>query len=1362
MKWLVTNVTILLLVSLLIVGCGGGGSNFSTPTEKEKPVGNNNNTANSIDFISATPQTIALKGTGGPPRSETSVLVFKVVDEYGDPVPNQIVNFRLSTEIGGLFLSNSKAVSDSAGLVQVTVNSGNMPTHIRVHATLDRNPSIMVVSNELAVTTGLPDQNSITLCAETSDFEICKGHIPISAFCDDVKIKFYAADHFNNFVPDGSVVYFTTEGGSIIGSSTITDGVCEVVWHFVNPIPKDGQIRILAFSIGEESFKDVNGNGFFDPEDDFDPNTDMAEPFRDDNENGQYDYKEEYWDYNHNGKFDGEPNGIYNGVLCSDEAEALGLCSKELVYVQDSIYLVIDDISFGEPGSIDFISATPQTIALKGTGGPPRTETSVLVFKVVDKFGDPVPNQTVDFHLSTEIGGLSLSNSNDVSDFEGLVKVTVNSGNMATHVRVHASLDSNPLIRVVSDELVVSTGLPDQNSVTLFSKFVEIEYDEWAYGKAELDIVFQAADHFNNCVPDGTVVYFTTEGGSIESSAKTERGGCKVRWRSGNPVPEDDTITILAVCIGEESFTDVNGNGHFDAEDWFDHSSDMAEPFRDDNENDQYDYGEEYWDYNGNGEFDGVPNGIYNGSLCSDEAEALGLCTKELVYVQKSLQLMKIDVQKEWSSGNVSSIDFISATPEALALKGTGGPARSETSVLIFMVVDENGNPVQKQNINFKLSTEIGGLSLSSPSAISDADGLVRVTVNAGNMPTHVRVHAYLASNPLITVVSDELAVSTGLPDQNSISLGPREYKISLEEYEDGFLEIPIIFLAADHFNNFVPDGTVVYFTTEGGSIPASAVIEDGKCIYKNKKYVPWYCGNPIPNDGRITILAFCIGEESFNDKNGNGFFDPNDQFDLSTDLAEPFRDDNENGVYDYGEEYWDFNADGDFDGVPNEIYNGSLCSDEAEALGLCTKELVYVQKSIHFIIDTGSLEKASGIDFVSATPQTIALKGTGGPARSETSVVVFKAVDEYGSPVLNQAVNFTLSTEIGGLSLSSSSAISNTEGLVQVTVKAGNIPTHVRVRATLADNPSITIVSDELAVGTGLPDQNSISISAETLNPEAWNYNNVEVPIIFQAADLFNNFVPDGTVVYFTTEGGSIIASSTIKEGVCEVQWRSGNPKPVNGRFTILAFCIGEESFTDVNGNGIFDELDWFDNDTDLAEPFRDDNENGVYDFGEEYWDYDDNGNFDGVPNGIYNGTLCSDEAEELGLCTKELVYVQEDITLVMSSSFAVITFDPASVNLIGKNSQTVTVTIVDINNNPMPCSTEITVKTTNGVFADDSQSKDFKVPNTNQGGPGATEFSVTLLPSEDGKTFGILQVEVTTPFEHVSAKSITVVDEN
>lgn len=407
---------------------------------------------------------------------------------------------------------------------------------------------------------------------------------------------------------------------------------------------------------------------------------------------------------------------------------------------------------------------------------------------------------------------------------------------------------------------------------------------------------------------------------------------------------------------------------------------------------------------------------------------------------------------------------------------------------------------------------------------------------------------------------------------------------------------------------------------------------------------------------------------------------------------------------------------------------------------------------------DSPFVQIGASIDFISATPETIALKGTGGPPRSETSVLVFKVVDEYGDPLEGETVEFELSTEVGGLSLSDSSAVSGSEGLVQTTVNAGNVSTHVRVHATITDSyPLITVVSDELLVSTGLPDQNSISLGIETFNPEAWYYNNVEVPVIFQAADHFNNFVPDGTVVYFTTEGGSIDDSGTTTDGVCEVTWRSGNPRPDDGGVTILAFCIGEESFVDYNGNGFFDEEDLFDLATDMGEPFRDENDSGDYDYGEPFWDFDNNWEFTPA-NGIYNGSLCSDAAEVAGLCTKELVYVQKSGRLIMSGSFALnISFSPDPIDLRGGRSETVSVTIGDFNNNPMPMGTKIEFTTTNGNIVGNSS---FTVPNTNGFGP--LVYQVLLEPSENDRTSGLLQVTVTTPLENITTGYVEVIDDN
>ncbi|MET0044774.1 MAG: hypothetical protein ABW100_14800, partial [Candidatus Thiodiazotropha sp. 6PLUC3] len=127
---------------------------------------------------------------------------------------------------------------------------------------------------------------------------------------------------------------------------------------------------------------------------------------------------------------------------------------------------------------------------------------------------------------------------------------------------------------------------------------------------------------------------------------------------------------------------------------------------------------------------------------------------------------------------------------------------------------------------------------------------------------------------------------------------------------------------AADHFNNPVPDGTAVYFTTEGGQIQSQCEILDGACS------VNWTSSNPRSSEGRITILASMLGEESFIDANGNGVLDFGDT--AFANIPEAFRDDDENGVRDpVLEEFVDFNANGVYDDSsvdPN--YNGALCCD--------------------------------------------------------------------------------------------------------------------------------------------------------------------------------------------------------------------------------------------------------------------------------------------------------------------------------------------------------------------------------------------------------------------------------------------------
>lgn len=371
-------------------------------------------------------------------------------------------------------------------------------------------------------------------------------------------------------------------------------------------------------------------------------------------------------------------------------------------------------------------------------------------------------------------------------------------------------------------------------------------------------------------------------------------------------------------------------------------------------------------------------------------------------------------------------------------------------------------------------------------------------------------------------------------------------------------------------------------------------------------------------------------------------------------------------------------------------------------------------------------------LEFVSATPTRMGLKGSGG--LPETSVVVFRVKDTGGSVVAGQLVSFALNTTVGGLSLSPVSAFSNSQGLVQTVVAAGTVATAVRVTATITGtDPPIRTQSSQLTVTTGIPDQNSFSVSVETLNPEAFDIDGVSDAVTIHVADHFNNPVPDGTAVAFTTEGGQIVSSCLTSAGACTVNWVSSNPRPSDGRVTILATAIGEETFVDFNGNGLLDASgETF---TDLAEAFRDDNENSTRDPAEEFLDFNADAVFN-TADGKYNGLLCTEAARVPGaICdAPKSLNVRDDIVIVMSGSTATITVSPNPINLavcstgsaFANTPVTVTVRVSDLRGQIMPAGTMIDFDISNGTIL--TTPSIFFVPNTSSSSVALQTYTLSL----------------------------------
>ncbi|HUN56192.1 MAG TPA: hypothetical protein VMU29_13660 [Smithella sp.] len=410
-----------------------------------------------------------------------------------------------------------------------------------------------------------------------------------------------------------------------------------------------------------------------------------------------------------------------------------------------------------------------------------------------------------------------------------------------------------------------------------------------------------------------------------------------------------------------------------------------------------------------------------------------------------------------------------------------------------------------------------------------------------------------------------------------------------------------------------------------------------------------------------------------------------------------------------------------------------------------------------------------NNIQFISATPSIIGTSTEASPTLPQTSLVKFQVLDINNNGKAGVLVDFTLmpSSAPGGVSLSAASATSDASGYVTVSVNSGTIPTPVWVVATV-DGTTIKTQSNTLTITTGLPTQNFFSLSASTHNIEGWLYDGVTSALTIIASDRLGNPVPDGTAVSFITEGAQVVpASCTTASGTCAITFRSsvyrpinetpgvaatywngtsyvpilvdGNPLiVVNGRVTLVAYSIGEESFIDANGNNSYDTGETF---YDLGDVYIDANENGQYDTGETYIALNLGtkacltqpantalpANYSDVPS---KDNTCSQkwDADSTGAVAQN--YVRRSQIMILSDSFAVIsngtnTSPPDAFVPVIMGSACIKsfgLILMDRNGNPMPAGTTIGI----------GSSYVYYTPNANGGTPTAT----AVAPSVSGGT--------------------------
>ena len=270
------------------------------------------------------------------------------------------------------------------------------------------------------------------------------------------------------------------------------------------------------------------------------------------------------------------------------------------------------------------------------------------------------------------------------------------------------------------------------------------------------------------------------------------------------------------------------------------------------------------------------------------------------------------------------SIEFLSATPPVIGLKGTG---QTEVSTITFFVKDINGSPVSDgTTVSFVMAGPSGGRQPAdggeylatddgTPTTASSvtAGGSAAVTLHSGTRAGNVAIVASVTvSGSTISASTGPLSIGGGVAAANHSALASNPVHLAgLAFY--GLTSTVSAFLADRYGNYNVLEGTTVSFFAEAGAIDRSGITDStgaAQAIFRTQTPAPdrvtiepWennlitylnatydfgfdLFGNalsPIPTDGSVhprngwsTILGTFTGEESFIDENLAGRFTKN------------------------------------------------------------------------------------------------------------------------------------------------------------------------------------------------------------------------------------------------------------------------------------------------------------------------------------------------------------------------------------------------------------------------------------------------------------------------------------------------------
>lgn len=394
----------------------------------------------------------------------------------------------------------------------------------------------------------------------------------------------------------------------------------------------------------------------------------------------------------------------------------------------------------------------------------------------------------------------------------------------------------------------------------------------------------------------------------------------------------------------------------------------------------------------------------------------------------------------------------------------------------------------------------------------------------------------------------------------------------------------------------------------------------------------------------------------------------------------------------------------------------------------------------------------ASTISLVSSSPERLALMGSG---NVETGTFIFSVKDAGGNPVSDgQTVRFDLKSTTGGGEFLSANSATTVSGEVSVTLTSGSVPGVATVTASTSNDSATISTEARITIGYGKTDQNHVGLAVNNLNVPGLVEFGIENTITAYIADRFSNPVPANTPVYFASDCG--IVSLTDNDGISSnltnqfgiASAISITANPTDDLCTMIVWTEGEEAYTDLNGNGVYDEgVDIAQN---IGEPYIDANDNGSYDKDSEtYFDVNHDGKYDPADN-VWNSNTFVWTSKKVRWSDKTAL----PIIKVKDSNN-----NENNIDINADDSKAFTITVADKNDNPLPAGTTFSVTTTcsDGKLSGDTS---VTLEDAIYAGTGTTLFHVNLLNENTGTSDQkcSLQVDVSATPNGAATSSVDV----